>query len=63
MAVNGIALATGEVSALSAPGFLEAVFFAGSAIAEFPPDEFNKCIRETVKTSGADLAPCFARKR
>jgi hypothetical protein len=63
VAVNGVALATGEVSALSAPGFLDAVFLAGSAIAKFPPDEFNQCIRETAKTSGKDLSPCFAKRR
>lgn len=63
MAVNGVALATGQVSALSEPGYIETVFVAGSAIARFPPDEFNRCIRKTVKTSGADLAQCFIRRR
>jgi hypothetical protein len=46
VAVSGVVLASGQVEALDGPGYLDVAFVAGSAIAKFPPDKFNKCLRQ-----------------
>jgi hypothetical protein len=63
VAVNGVALATGEALLLRGAGYLEVVFLAASAIEKFPPDEFNKCVRQAAKTSSRDISPCLSKPR